>query len=95
MGGSAIGFTVSRNVSLAEPPPPSVTVKVIVLDPDWFRAGLTVTVLAEPDPPKEIFPFGTSEVFDEVADMFRIPAELSTSPTVKGIGPVEVSSPVL
>ena len=51
-----------------------------------------MTVRFAPLPPTVIFPFGTRVVFDEVAVTVKSAANVSTSPTVKGMAPVEVSS---
>ena len=49
-------------------------------------------VRLEPLPPNVIFPFGTRVVFEEVAVTVRDVSGVSTSPTVKGISPVAMSS---
>jgi hypothetical protein len=51
-------------------------------------AGVTVTVRFAPLPPNTIFPFGTSVVLFELPLTVRLPAAVSTSPTVKLRGPV-------
>src|SRR5439155_14351045 len=84
------GVTVNTNVSLLLRAP-SLTVTVMVALPDWFVAGINVTVRLEPLPPKRILPFGTSPGLEEVPLTVRLEAGLSASPTVKLIGPVEVS----
>lgn len=94
-GKSFTDITVRTNVSLAELLSPSVTVTVMVVEPIWFEAGVIVTVREEPEPPKEIFPFGTRVVFDEEPEIDKLALESSTSLTVKGISGVEVSSLVL
>ena len=48
-----------------------------------------------PLPPSVMFAFGTSVVFDEVAVTVRDAAGVSTSPTVKAIFPVAISSAVV
>lgn len=95
VGKSGTELTVNRKESLAMPPLPSDTVKVIVVVPNWLGAGEMVTVLAEPVPPKEMLLFGTSAVLEEVPDTDKLPSGVSISVTVKGIAGVEVSSAVL
>ena len=94
VGASFTGVTVNTNVSLLLRAP-SLTVTLMVALPDWFAAGITVTVRLEPLPPKTILPFGTSPGFEDVPLTTRLEAGLSASPTVKLIGPVEVSSAVV
>ena len=71
---------------------PSLTVTVIVAVPFWFAAGITVTVRLAPLPPNAMFPLGTTVTSDELPLTVRLPAPVSTSPTVKLIGPADVSS---
>ena len=86
-------MTVNTNVS-DDVNEPSETVTVIVVVPDWFKAGLTVTVRLAPEPPNTIFASGTRALFDEEPVTTRLAAAVSTSPTVKPIAPVGVSSAV-
>lgn len=74
---------------------PSDTVIVMVLLPERFKAGVMVTVRSDPLPPKTMLATGTRLVFDEDADTFRLAGSLSTSPIVKGIGLVDVSSSIV
>ena len=48
-----------------------------------------------PLPPNTMFAFGTRVVFDEVPDSVKLAAAVSTSPMVKAIAPVAVSSLVV
>ena len=80
VGRSFCEVTVSRNVSLAEPLSPSVTVTVIVAVPDWFATGVTVTVRFAPLPPNTMFAFGTSAVFDELPVTTRFAAPCRRPP---------------
>ena len=91
VGRSLIAFTVSTNESLVVWEPSS-TVIVIVLVPLRFAAGVMTTVRLAPVPLRTIFPFGTSVVFEDVAETVRSATGVSTSPTVKGILLVGVSS---
>ena len=69
---------------------PSLTVTVMLAVPIWFVTGVIVTVRVAPLPPKMTFPTGTSVGLDDVALSTRLDRAVSTSPTVKLIGPVEV-----
>ena len=63
---------------------PSFTVRVMLAEPAWFAAGVTVTVRLAPLPPKTTFAFGTSVGFDEVAESVRLATEVCASETVIG-----------
>ena len=95
VGASLIGLTTSTKVSVAVPPAPSSTVRVIVAVPDWFAAGVTVSVRLPPLPAKTILPAGTSIVFDELPTTPNAPSAVSRSPIAKLIGPSRTSSSVL
>src|SRR6187200_2056370 len=62
---------------------PSLAVSVIVVTLVRLAAGVMVKVREAPDPLSTRFAFGTSVVFDELADTLTAAAPLSTSPTVK------------
>ena len=81
VGKSLTEFTVSWNVSRLESVSPSVTVIVIVAEPNWFAAGVTVTVRSAPTPPKVIFAFGTSVRLDDEPETTKSPTGVSASPT--------------
>src|ERR1051325_1434915 len=83
-GGGA--FTDNTNVSAAVLTP-SLTVTLIVAVPVWLAAGVTVTVRLPPLPPKTMFASGTNVGLDELPLRVKLPAAVSTSPTVKLIGP--------
>jgi hypothetical protein len=89
LGAVFTAFTVSTNASLAVSTP-SLTVAVIVAEPVWLAAGLTVTVRLLPLPPNTMFPLGTSVGFDELPLKVRFAATVSGSPTVKPIAAVGV-----
>ena len=91
VGPSVTASTVSTNSSEALAAP-SLTVMRMVEAPVWLAAGVTVTVRSAPEPPRTMLAPGTSASSEEVAARVRLPAAVSTSPTVKAIGPVEVSS---
>ncbi len=63
-----------------------------VVVPDWLGAGVRVTERAAPEPPKPMLATGTRAVLEEDLVSVRLPAAVSTSPTVKGTAPVELSS---
>ena len=65
---------------------------MIVAVPDWFAAGVIVTVRFAPLPPNTMLAVGTSAVFDEPPVIVSDAAAVSMSPTVKLIAPVAVSS---
>ncbi len=94
VGASLPAVTVSTNISLAVNPPASVTVIVIFDVPVWFAAGVIVKVRLTPVPPKTIFAFGTKVKLDETADMVKLPAAVSRSPTVTATFERAVSSMV-
>lgn len=71
---------------------PSFTVTVIVVDPVWPGAGVTVTVRLAPLPPKTMLAVGTRVVFPLAPETVRIPAAVSMSPMVNGNAPVEAGS---
>ena len=87
--------TVNTKVSLLEPELASVTVTVMVAVPLRLEAGAILMVRLEVEPPRVILPFGTSVVFEEVAVTVNEVAGVSTSPTVKVMFPVAVSSAVV
>ena len=92
LGVSFTALTVSKKVSLAVPLLPSVTVNVIVLVPDKFATGVTVTVRLAPAPANTRLAFGTKVVLLEVPDMVNDVAAVSLSPTVKVNAVVAASS---
>src|SRR5215831_7487083 len=91
VGGSLTALTVNWKLVLAVAAP-SLTVRVIVVTPDWLAAGVIVTVRFAPLPPNAKLVFGTSVRLDEVALTVRLPTGVSASPTVKAIVPEGVSS---
>jgi hypothetical protein len=90
-GASFTGFTVRTKLLLVVAAP-SLTLTVMVDVPDCSAAGVMVSVLLAPDPPKLMLELGTSVVFEEVPLRVRLAAGVPASPTVKAIAPVEVSS---
>ncbi len=84
-------MTVKTNVSVAVKVP-SLTVTVIVAEPDKFAAGVTVTVRFAPEPPNTIFAFGTNVVSLELPLTVNDATAVSASPTVKESALVAVSS---
>lgn len=90
-GGSATGFTTSTKPSLRLKAP-SETVTVMVEEPVALARGVTVTVRLAPVPPNTTLAGGTKAGLLEVAESASTLTSLSTSPTEKGIAPVEASS---
>jgi hypothetical protein len=82
-------FTVRTKLSL-EVRTPSLTVTVRVAVPEALAVGVTVSVRLAPLPPKTMFAFGTSAVFEDVALKTRALAAVWESPTVKATAPVLV-----
>src|SRR5438067_5281036 len=69
---------------------PSLTVTAIVVEPDLFAAGVTVTVRFDPLPPKVILPLGTSTESEDEPVTTKLEAAVSASPMTKLSGPVEL-----
>src|SRR3954471_3521667 len=63
--------------------------------PNCVGTGVTVTVREAPLPPRTMFAAGTSAGLEEKVVRARLPAAVSTSPTVKLIGPVDESSRIV
>ena len=80
-GASFTGFTVNRKLSWEEETP-SLTVTVMVAEPDRSCAGVRVSVRLLPLPVKAMPPLGISVASDETADRAREPKAVSLSPTV-------------
>ncbi len=91
VGASFTAVTVRTNSSKAVAVP-SLTVMRMVVVPDWLAAGVRVTVRLAPVPPRTMLATGTRAVLDDVLVSVRLPAAVSTSPTVKGTAGVGVSS---
>src|SRR2546425_914054 len=85
----AVALTVNTKLSLAVRLP-SLTVTVIVAVPLWLRAGVTVTVLLAPEPPRTMFAVGTKVGLEDAPVTVRLPAAVWASPTVKAMGAVAV-----
>src|SRR5436190_1993898 len=80
-----VGVTVRTKLSLAVSEP-SLTVAVIVAEPNWLLAGVTEIVRLAPEPPKTMPLLGTSAGLDEELLRTRLEAAVSASPTVNPIG---------
>src|SRR5262245_29616655 len=91
VGVSFTALTVTTKLSLALNAP-SLTVTVMVEDPDALLAGVTVTVRLAPLPPNTMFPAGTRAGFDEPALNVRLPAAIGRAPTMKEIDPAALAS---
>ena len=94
VGASFTGVTVRTKVAFVVTVP-SLTATVMVAVPDWFAAGVAVSVRLAPLPPRTRLPFGTRAGFDDVALTVRLPTSVSASPTVKPRADVGVSSVVV
>src|SRR5262245_33225431 len=94
VGASLTATTVSVNERFVVSVP-SLTPIVIVAWPDLFGSGVISTVRFAPLPPKTTFEFWISAGSDDDADRLSDAGGDSTSPIVKAIGPVGVSSLVL
>src|SRR5262249_43683446 len=90
-GKSLTGFTVSRNDVLAFVVP-SLTVRVIVVVPNWFVAGVIITPRLVPPPPNTMLLFGTKVGLLELPVTFSALAGVSMSLTLKVMSGVGVSS---
>ena len=71
---------------------PSLTVMVIVADPERFGAAVTITVRLLPLPPNTILARGIRLVFDEAAVRVKLAAGVVESDTVKAMLVVAESS---
>src|SRR4051794_45769 len=91
VGRSLTGLTVSTK-ELVVLLTPSLTVTEIVLAPNWLVAGVMIKPRLVPLPPNTRFPLGTNIGLDELPVTTRLPAGVSTSPIVKAITGVTVSS---
>src|SRR5262249_47213323 len=89
VGGVLVALTVSRNPVLVESTP-SPTVTVIVAEPVCPAAGVTVTVRFAPLPPNAMFALGTSVRFDDAPLSESVSTGVSTSATLKAIGPAAI-----
>src|ERR1043165_561829 len=92
VGRSLTELTVSPKLVLVPPLAASATVMVMVVFPNWFGAGVTVTVRLPALPPNTMLPTGTNVGLEELAVKVSWFAEVLSSPMVKGIAAVGVSS---
>src|SRR5881296_1985229 len=91
-GGLFGALTVSRKPVLVEPPLPSVTVSVMVAEPERLARGVTTIARLVPLPPREMLLSGTSDGSDDEAVTVSRAAGVSTSLTLNGRTGVEVFS---
>ena len=89
VGGASTAATVNRKADCAVPPLASVTVRVTVATPERLIFGITLTLLADPPPPKTISALSARLVFDESDDIVNSVGEVSRSVMVNPSGPVE------
>src|SRR3989442_8613828 len=95
VGGSFTGLTVRTNELLADAPPESATVMVMVAVPFWFVAGVMAMVRLDPLPLMVMFPMGTSARLEELQVTTRFVAAVSASLTVNATPARGVSSSVV
>src|SRR6185503_11570650 len=91
-GGRFGAATVTVKLVLVEPPLPSVTVNVMIAEPDRCPAGVTMSARLVPLPPRTMLLSGTSDVSDDDAVTVNRSAGVSTSLTANGSTPVDMSS---
>ena len=97
VGGSLVSLTVIWNVSVACPPWPSSTIKVIFATPQVFGAGVTTTVRSPPPAVLvEMLPLGISVWLSDwpITSSCSAGVSATASETVKPIADVGVSSSV-
>ena len=95
VGGSLTEVTTRLNEVLVVFPSASRTVRVRVVIPDAFGAGITVTSRLLPTPLKTIFVGGTRNGLEERPDMTRLEAGVSASVMVKACDARGASSDVV
>ena len=92
IGVSFVRTTVTLQFVDTDPPFRSLSVTVIVAEPVWpLTARKTITRL-EPLPPNRILVFWIKPWLDDAAVSVSVPAGVSTSRTVIGIGALGLSS---
>ena len=85
------GISTSKmKLVVAVLPPPSLTVRTMVVIPLFPLVGVIVTVRAAPEPPKTILAFNTRVVLLEVPVNVNEAAGVTASPTVNGSAAVAV-----
>src|SRR4051812_18355774 len=94
VGASFTAVTVTLKPVAVDPPFPSLTVTVIVVEPDWSGRGLILIRRFVPFPPIPYPAPFRSLVLDEVAETVKADAEVSASPTVNGNVAVAESSAI-
>lgn len=94
VGGVLAAVTVTTKLS-EEVRLPSLTVTVIVAEPDWPAAGVTVTVRLEPLPPNTTPDVGIKVVFEDERVRVKLFAAVSASLTVNASAPVEVPAAIV
>src|SRR6266568_9350721 len=92
VGRSFTAYTVRLNVARRLPLSALATVRVMRAVPNWLGAGVIFTVRLLPLPPNTMLALGTRTGFEEAPVTTKFAAAVAGSPTVKGSGPVEVSS---
>src|SRR4051812_48233531 len=92
VGASFTAVTVTLKPVAVDPPFPSLTVTVIVVEPDWSGRGLILIVRFVPLPRWEERRVGKGWGLDEAAERANADADVSASPTVNGNAAVAESS---
>src|SRR6266481_3940611 len=92
VGASFTELTVRTKFVLVKPKLVSLTEIVMLAVPNWFAAGVTVTVRLLPLPPKTMLAGGTRVGLEELELKVSSVAGVVSSPTVNGMAAVEVSS---
>ena len=87
--------TVRSKLLLADNPPASVTLTVMVAVPDCPLAGVTVTLRLAALPEKTIFELGTNDVFEDEPVTLRLLVAVSASPIVNASADVLSSTWIL
>lgn len=78
-----MAFTVKTKLVLADNPPPSLTVKVMVAVPLFPLTGVIVTVRAAPEPPMTILAVGAKVVLLDATVNVNEATGVRSSPSVK------------
>src|SRR6185436_17517207 len=95
VGGSFAGLTVRTNELLAEAPPGSATVMVIVAAPFWLGTGVMAMVRLDPLPLMAMFSWGTSAGLEELQVTTRLVESVWASLTMNATPARGVSSSIV
>src|ERR1043165_275370 len=96
VGGSFTGLTVTKKLVLAlVPQTGSVTVSVMVAEPNWSASGDKLTWRSDPLPVKRMFSLEIKPGLEERPVTIRLAAAFSQLSTANGMATVSVSSSVV